>query len=471
MSGRPLQPADLSKLSVSAPELAQVFVSLSSDIALVIDGQGVVLSVAQDPYAPMAAAADDWVGRPWVDTATAETRRKIERLLGDVSATGMGRRREVNHANGDQGEIPVAYTALRLGDQGPVLVVGRDLRTVSAIAQRFLSTQQEIERNYWRARQTESRHRLLLQVATDAVFTVDPHTLRILENNPAASVLLQGESWPLEGRPIDQQFEANSRPALGELLLQAREHGRPAEIQVRLAGSHLSVTLLALPLRTAEGLRLLLRARPAEPIVTDALPLEAALARLVEGTRDGILVTDARGHVLGANRAFVRMAQALDEDELRGRPLAEWLGQAEAEVAQLMQSVHERGIVQGRRLHLRDASRAMQEVEVTGMLLVDDDQECLGFILRPQSPAALSSPVATPLALGQAIEALTASLGRSPLSELTRRAERLARHHLVQRALDITTSDHAAALLLNISAAQLAHLKQELAQAEGPTQP
>jgi hypothetical protein len=49
------------------------------------------------------------------------------------------------------------------------------------------------------------------------------------------------------------------------------------------------------------------------------------------------------------------------------------------------------------------------------------------------------------------------------LAELVRRAEKLARHHLVQHALDLTATDAAATLLLCISAAQLAQLKNELA--------
>ena len=468
MSRRQLQPADLGMLAPYASDLAQVFVSLSSDIALVVDEQGTVLSVAQDPQSPMTAAADAWAGKPWIDTATAETRVKIQRLLGDVANSGLGRRREVNHAGGLAGDIPVAYTGLRLGATGPVLVVGRDLRQVSAIQQRFVNTQQEIERSYWRTRQAETRHRLLLQVATDAVMSVDAQTLTVIEGNPAADVLLRAESWPLPGRVAEQQFDAQSRAAVHALLVQARQATRPAEIQARLAGSHISVDLMALPLRTDQGLRLLLRARPTEPIVSDALPLEAALTRLVESTRDGILVTDARGHVLGANRAFVRLAAAADEDGIRGRPLADWLGQVESDVAQVVQAVRERGIVQGLRLHIRDANSQAQVVDVTGMLLIENEQECLGFIMRPLLPHTEAVPVSATLALGQAIEALAMNLGRSPLSELLHSAERLARQHLVRRALAISVSDAAAAVLLSISVAQLLLLKDELGPAQSP---
>ncbi len=389
------EPADLKVLATCAPGLGRLFAALSSDIALVIDQHGVVLSVAQDPHRPMSAQAAAWVGRCWADTVTEGTRGKIDKLLGDVGDAGLARRREVNHAGELGGDIPVAYTAVRLGESGPVLAVGRDLRSVWAIQQGFLSSQQDIERVYWRTRQTEARQRLLLQVATDAVMAVDADTLCILEGNPAAALLLPDSDLALAGRVVEQQFEAHARPAVRELLLQARSSGRPVETQARLAGSHLSVGLLALPLRTGGGRRLLLRARSAEPIASAAVPLEAALARVLEGGRDGIVVTDMQGRVAGANCSFVRLVAAGDEDRVRGRPLADWLaaaGGGAADVAGLLRAVRDLGIAQDRPMVLRVAEPGSQAVAmtlavtVTGLLLIEGDQARLGFVLRPQAP-------------------------------------------------------------------------------------
>jgi PAS domain-containing protein len=181
----------------------------------------------------------------------------------------------------------------------------------------------------------------------------------------------------------EQQFEAYARPAVQELLLQARRSGLATEIQARLAGTHLSVGLLAMPLATSAGRRLLLRVRPAAPVVKEALPLHAALSHLVESTHDGILLTDLRGQLLGANRSFVSLVAAADEDQVRDRPLADWLGPTAADVADLLHAVRESGITPERRLTLHGADAASQAVLVSGALLIEGDQESLGFVLRP----------------------------------------------------------------------------------------
>ena len=109
----------------------------------------------------------------------------------------MSRRREFNHRTPEGSSIPVSWAAVRLGDSGPVLAVGRDLRTVSAIQQHFMDAQQEMERDYWQRRQTVSHCRQLFQVAHDAVLVLDADTLAVLDANPAAGALLG--AWAAEG--------------------------------------------------------------------------------------------------------------------------------------------------------------------------------------------------------------------------------------------------------------------------------
>ena len=145
-------PADLQVLAAWAPELADTFVALSCDLALVIDGNGLIRKLAQQDANPIAPAT--WIGRPWVDTVSSDSREKIEQMLADVAAAGYSRRRQVNHPDALGGSpAPVAYTAARLGDQGPLLAIGHDQRAIAALQQRFIAAQEALERSYWNAHQ------------------------------------------------------------------------------------------------------------------------------------------------------------------------------------------------------------------------------------------------------------------------------------------------------------------------------
>jgi transcriptional regulator PpsR len=462
------EPADLGTLSGCATELAEAFVSLASDIALVIDEAGVIQSVAQSNVTPIAADSSRWVGHPWADMVTGDTRRKVELMLTDLRTTGVARRREVNVTGGTESDVPVAFSALRLGTLGPVLVVGRDLRAVSAIQQRFLDAQQELERGYWRSRQAESRYRLLFQVATDAVLTLDAHSLRVVEANHAAASMLGG-GLALAGRTAPDLFDRSSRGALQDLLLNAGTHGKPAEIHVRLPKTQAPVAVSATPFRAGGGLRLLLRVRSAATPGAQGVEMNKTLALLVDSTRDGIVVTDSSGRILVANPAFLALVHGGGEDEVRGRPIGDWLGRIEDDVCALLAGAHAHGIAHLVRSSLRRHDGAAIDVDVTGAMLAEGEQECFGFTIRPCE--ALAEAHAAWL---KALVVLDERVGALPLPELMAQAQQMIEQRFVSLAMERAGGDvAAAAAMLGIAVDPLlrALARDEAAPAQPPAPP
>ena len=233
MTNQPAQAADLSALSGLAPQLAATLAAVAGDIALVLDANGVIRNVAMGRDA-ISPAADGWVGRAWADTVTGDTRRKIQLLLEEVSDHGVTKRREVNIPGRAGPDIPVAYAAIRLGEGGPVLAVGRDLRAIAAIQQRFVESQHDMEREYWKRRQADERYRQLFHVATDAVLVVDALTLTIVEANQAAAQLFGQASAELAGRPATLGLDAHSPRRRRRITSRCPRH-RPAGRNPRAA--------------------------------------------------------------------------------------------------------------------------------------------------------------------------------------------------------------------------------------------
>lgn len=438
--------ADLGALAGLAPELANTFATIASDIALVIDAAGVIRNVALGDVA-IGRRADQWVGCHFADTVTQDTRAKIELLLQEVQRTGVSRRREVSVPGVGGGSIPVAFAAIRLGADGPVLAVGRDLRAIAAIQQRFLDAQQELERDYWRQRQTEARYRLLFQVATDAVLVVDAATLTIVEANRAAAELFGCAPAQMAGQHAAVGIDAASRPAVDELLSAARASGKPAEIRARLGAPSgqpavALVDVSATPFRaTSDGssqLLLLVRVRSTERRGTDA---SRRLADFVEHTPDAVVITDSHGRLQVANPAFLAMCPAGASDaSVKGRTLSELLGDPSHRLVALVADVRRHGIAAQVRVligarHGAWVGEGANEVEVSAALLAEGDQECIGFTLRRHTQR-LGLPLQPVDGLAAAIENLATQLGRVSLPELMQEATHMAERYLIRSALE-----------------------------------
>jgi len=442
LAKQPSEADKLGVLSTLAPEMASAFASIASDIALVIGPDGVIRDVALGAR-PLMPSSESWVGRRWADTVTSETRRKIEQLLEEASTAGVSRRREVNHPSASGTDIPVAYAAIRLGEGGPVLAAGRDLRAIAAIQQRFVDTQQEMERDYWKMRQSESRYRMLFQVATDAVMVIDGESLQIVEANQAATRLFDLSLEHLVGKPATVGVDRHSRPSLEELLAMARATGQPAEIRARLACRIAAVDISASPFRGDSGLLLLLRARAVETQQASSATA-GKLADFVECMPDAVAITDSSGRVITANPAFLELCRASGEMQVKGRALGDWLGAAPGEMAAILAQVKSHGVAPRLVAAMRHGDGAVDDVEVSAALLADDDQECIGFTIRPAATgnAAAKSRQQT---LGDAIARLAERAGDVPLRELLLAVTDLAERQFIQEALRRAGGDMARA--------------------------
>ncbi len=69
-------------------ESAGKLITIASDVALVVSDarQGVIRDVSFGSDELAVELADKWVGKPWADTVTQESRPKIEALLRDSAA-------------------------------------------------------------------------------------------------------------------------------------------------------------------------------------------------------------------------------------------------------------------------------------------------------------------------------------------------------------------------------------------------
>jgi transcriptional regulator PpsR len=423
--------SDLSALSGVAPELAAAFASLTGDLALVIDPKGVIREVAI-AGSSMGHPADDWVGRSWAETVTGDTRRKIELLLEEASDPGVTRRREVNHPSNGGADIPMSYAALRLGLDGPVIAVGRDLRAVAAIQQRFVDAQREMERDYWRLRQEGSRQRLLAQVATDALMVIDGATLAVHDINAAGESMFGPQGAPL---PLPVK----------ELLAKVLRTGRPEEVRTRLHASAgaAQIDMCAMPFRAQSEdmaphglLQLLVRARSA---AADGTGLDG----------EAVVVTDSNGHVLVANAAFRALCRS-DADHVEGLGLCELLGDPQRHLAAVLADARRGGLVRRPALLLGGGRSPTFECFAQAALMNDGDQECVGIMLVPAKPLQADS-------LRAALLALLDQTGELPLRELVRRAAELTERHAVETALRRTADGRGdTAFVLGLSEADLA---------------
>jgi transcriptional regulator PpsR len=338
------------------------------------------------------------------------------------------------------------YTAVKLGDDGRMLAIGRDLRPMANLQQRLIEAEQSLERDYSRLRHAETRYRLLFQVASEPVLIIDATTEKVVDANPAAAQLLGETVRRLVGRGFPEGFDAESTRALAELLATVRATGRGDEVRVRLASGERSFLAAASLFRQDNSSHFLLRLSPLRGDSTLARAANAStrLAEVMERLPDGLVVTAPDGRILTANRSFLDLVQLATEEQARNESLERWLGRPGVDLGVLIANLRQHGSVRLFATTVRGEYGATAEVEISAVSVPDAVQPCLGFTIRDVGRRR-AGEVRALRELPRSVEQLTELVGRVSLKDLVRETTDVIERLCIEAALDLTRDNRASA--------------------------
>ncbi|MCU0941844.1 MAG: transcriptional regulator PpsR [Hydrogenophaga sp.] len=423
----------------------------SADILLVLDGQGVIRDVACHGDPTLVAACEQWVGRPWVQTVTPESRAKVEALLegrGEPSRDGV-RWRHVNHQQSDAGDLPMSYAVAPLQRTGrgrgaaSLVAFGRDLRNQVALQQRLVTAQLSMERDYWRLRQVETRYRLLFQMASEPVVILEGAIDKLEEANPAAQELF-GEAMRSPHWTLSDGLDQRSQVALREMIERLRVSGRADPILVRLRDGDQELEVTASQFRQENTQHFLLRFGRNQASVRALNPASQQLLQVFESAPDAIVLADVDGRIQSVNRSFLDLTQLATEDQARGESLDKWLGRTGVDFRVLLTNLRQHGTVRLFNTQLRGEYGATAEVEVSAVAVQNGPQRQLGFTIRDMGRRLMADARGTK-ELPRSASQMTELVGRLPLKDIVRETTDLIEQLCIEAALELTGDNRASA--------------------------
>lgn len=423
-------------------DAAARLIAAAGDVALVVDGKGVIRDVAFSDSDLAKHGFDNWLGQRWQDVVTSESRVKVDELIKDASGLSTPRWRQVNHPSPRGSDVPVQYCAVEVGDDGRIVAVGRDLRTLASLQQRLVDTQQTMEREYARIRHSETRYRLLFQITSEPVLIVDGKSSLVVEANTAAGRVLGKPVKKLSGRSFPDLFDADSVKKIQENMASVRAAGRADPVTAKLSDSKLEVVVSSSAFRQDGALLLLVRmVSPTQDIGAGS---RTRLFDVVEKLPDGFVVTDLECNILSANNAFLELIQAGSLEQVVSQKLGKWVGRHAMEFNILVTNLREHGTVRHFFTLLRGEFDSSEEVEISAVSVTSGEQPCLGFTIRGVSrrPDILVNGRRD---LPRSVEQLTQLVGRVALRDLVRESTDVIERLCIEAALELTGDNRASA--------------------------
>ncbi|ABD08686.1 transcriptional regulator, Fis family / DNA-binding protein Fis [Rhodopseudomonas palustris HaA2] len=427
---------------------AAKLIAAATDVALVVDSQGVIRDVAfnKDELALELDGQGRWLESRLVDIVTSDTQPKIRELLLDATVRDAPTWRQVNHPSPGGDDVPVLYSAINYGPDDRLLVVGRDLRQLAMMQQRLINAQQSMERDYIRLRHAETRYRLLFQVSSEAVMIVDASSELIVDANPATLALFDMTAAQTLNSAVIGHFGSADQQVVMKLFGEVRTTGRDGRAKVRLASSGRECELSASLFRQENASLFLVRLTSQSAVPESGAAKNASLLlKYFEAGADALVITQFDGRVIRANLAFLEMAQLGSAEQARGQLLDRWLGRTGVDLSVALANLRQSGAIKLFATVLRGEYGAAAEVEVSAVALNDiEDKPCFGFAIRnveKRLPASPSSKRELPRSVAQ----LTELIGRVPLRDLVRETTDVIEKLSIEAALELTGDNRASA--------------------------
>lgn len=419
-------------------DAAEKLAMVAGDVTLILDDKGEIVDGSANP--DQFPEFQDWIGRDWLDTVTAESKPKIMEMLAAARKGVVQGWRHVNHPSED-GDLPVKYTLVTLDDGQRLIAFGRDLREAAKLQQRLLQVQQSLERDYLRLRHLESRYRMLFELSAEPVLIVDADENRIREANPAAHKLLGAREGSLAGNKLLGLFDRGSRENMIAHLGSALATEKVAPIEANLDKRRRTVTVSASGFSQQGGRYLLLRLSAPDGQVAS---VDGATGDIIERMPDAFVVADRDMTIERTNRAFVELVHAASVDQLRGRNLSEFLGRPGIDIDLIQSQIDKEGAARNVATVVRVPGEDEGEPVELSAVRTDDEDHLYGLVIRPVGRRLRDLPPG-PRELPRSVDQLTDLVGRMSLKDIVRESTDLIERLCIEAALSYTSDNRASA--------------------------
>ena len=430
-----------------------------SDIVLVIELSGRIVSASSNPNHRSFGELPRWSGADMAQTCDADSLPKLrERLDALANRARRGERAaqtwcEVTHRLEDGTRVPVRYSLHWLNDGDRVLMLGRDQRPMIEVQQQLVSAQIALERDFEAQREIDTRYRLLMDVTQDAILLVATGTRRVVDLNHNAAALLGAARGDLVGSDLLSEFEGPRQSELMDTLAATAgtDIAAPVEVQARRSQKRL---LIHPKVFRAAGERLVLcrldEAGSGQGGANAPDPLAANLRQLFYRGVDGIVFTDKDGTILAASESFLNLTDTSTLSAMRGRSLADYLARGSVDLKVLLDNARRAGHLRMYSTKVTTDFDGQVAVDISATWLNDRTNPVMALVVRDASRSeALRSTMST---TDSNMRNVLDLVGSSSLKDIVAETTNVVEKICIETAVELTRNNRvAAAEMLGLS--------------------
>lgn len=439
------------------PEDLGIVLATSSDIAVLLNSDTKISSILVNKAEKSYGNLDHWIGRKITDFLTTESIPKIKSAIGKLEngetvLYGL----ELNHVDNAYWQFPIKYNIHRLGKDGQIILLGRDLQTISENQQRFVKAQIASEESIEEKRELEAHFKVLLTKTTDALAFINAKSGEIIFSNPAFQELFFNDDFKDEKPKMESFIAGNSeRKGFMEKLSIAAHGSYDISEELETTSGEVIFSITPNVYRAAGQQIIICKFLPKTIRKQGEKELTENLLATFHNSSDAIIFTDVKGSIQYTNERFLDLTNTSHKNEVIAQNLSDFLGRGEIDLAIMLENVMKSGAVKIYSTHLKSSFGTKIDIEASVSRNNSDANGLIAFIVREVlSPSGRekASKVHSKLEHSQDEVAAKELVGSATLKEIVTDTTDVIEKICIEAALGITNNNRAAAAdLLGLS--------------------
>ena len=366
------------------PEDLGIVLATSSDIAVLLNSDTKISSILVNKAEKSYGNLDHWIGRKITDFLTTESIPKIKSAIGKLEngetvLYGL----ELNHVDNAYWQFPIKYNIHRLGKDGQIILLGRDLQTISENQQRFVKAQIASEESIEEKRELEAHFKVLLTKTTDALAFINAKSGEIIFSNPAFQELFFNDDFKDEKTKMESFIAGNSeRKGFMEKLSIAAHGSYDISEELETTSGEVIFSITPNVYRAAGQQIIICKFLPKTIRKQGEKELTENLLATFHNSSDAIIFTDVKGSIQYTNERFLDLTNTSHKNEVIAQNLSDFLGRGEIDLAIMLENVMQSGAVKIYSTHLKSSFGTKIDIEASVSRNNADTNGLIAFIAR-----------------------------------------------------------------------------------------
>ena len=437
---------DFGSIPMIEPEFLGNILATSSDIAVMIDLKGSIKSVLVNQSEQYYGDLSHWEGKNITKFLTMDSVPKIERALSKLnSGKTILHSIELNHQDNAKWQFPVRYNAHLVGQNDNILLLGRDLRSISETQQQLVKAQIAVEQSHEERKEYDAHYRSIFSTANEPIFILDAKTGKIRQANPAACTLLGEDVGTLLSEPFGKFVAFKDKKNLTDKLATAAMSKTPFKVIISHNGQDTESSLHPVIYRASGQQVILVRLSLEKNRANLNDPLSQNLISLYKNGTDGIVFTNASGVISYVNESFLELINTAQGSEIIGRSLGDFLSKGQIDLAVMLENVQRAGPMRIYSTDLKNDFGLKTAVEVSMTKISSNAAKQVSFVIRETSRAEPPGPIRPAIASNDNNPSISELVGSASLKEIVAETTDVIEKICIQTAVETTNNNKAAA--------------------------